>query len=63
MDSLIIRVCAIYRPSFEKEYEEYYMTLQIYHGTKKIGKCQLTQTKGKLERDKYWPARIIFDCW
>lgn len=63
MDSLVLRICAIYRPAFEKEYEEYHITAQVYHGTKKIGRCQMTQASKKFERDKYWPARIIFDNW
>lgn len=63
MDSVVIRICAIYRPSYEWEHEEYYLTAQIYHGTKKIGKAQLTQATKRIDRDKYWPARVNFDNW
>ncbi|KAJ8935975.1 hypothetical protein NQ314_012542 [Rhamnusium bicolor] len=63
VDSVVIRICAIYRPSFEWEHEEYYIAAQIYHGTKKIGRFLLTQASKKIERDKFWPARIIFDNW
>ncbi|KAG5888356.1 hypothetical protein JTB14_020756 [Gonioctena quinquepunctata] len=63
MDSVIMRICAIYRPSFEREYEEYYITAQIYHGTRKIGRSLCSQASKKLERDKYWPSRIVFDNW
>lgn len=62
-DSLVIRVCAIHRPFFECEHEEYYIAAHIYHGTKKIGKSLLTQSSKKIERDKLWPARIIYDNW
>ncbi|XP_028129846.1 phosphatidylinositol 4-phosphate 3-kinase C2 domain-containing subunit alpha isoform X1 [Diabrotica virgifera virgifera] len=63
MDSVVVRICAIYRPSFEWEHEEYTVTAQIYHGTKKIGKSLCTQPVRKYDRDKYWPARIVFDHW
>lgn len=63
MDSVIVRICAVYRPSFEWEHEEYTATVQIYHGTKKIGKSLCTQPSRKFDRDKYWPSRIVFDSW
>lgn len=63
MDSLVIRVCAIHRPCFEWEHEEYYIAAHVYHGTKKIGKSLLTQSTKKIERDKLWPTRIIYDNW
>nr|XP_023021080.1 phosphatidylinositol 4-phosphate 3-kinase C2 domain-containing subunit beta [Leptinotarsa decemlineata] len=63
MDSVVTRICAILRPSFEREFEEYYITSQIYHGTKKIGRMLCSQASKKVERDKYWPSRIVFDNW
>ncbi|XP_074032269.1 phosphatidylinositol-4-phosphate 3-kinase catalytic subunit Pi3K68D [Leptinotarsa decemlineata] len=63
MDSVVTRICAIHRPSFEREFEEYYITSQIYHGTKKIGRMLCSQASKKVERDKYWPSRIVFDNW
>nr|CAH7729175.1 unnamed protein product [Callosobruchus chinensis] len=63
LDSIVIRICAIYRPSALWEHEEYIIAAHIYHGTKKIGRSNKTQPSKKIERDKYWPARIVFDTW
>ncbi|XP_076252250.1 phosphatidylinositol-4-phosphate 3-kinase catalytic subunit Pi3K68D isoform X2 [Rhynchophorus ferrugineus] len=62
-DSLIIRVCAIYRPNPKWEHESYYVSGQIYHGTRKIGRPMFTQACMKSDRDQMWPSRIIFDTW
>ncbi|XP_048517557.1 phosphatidylinositol 4-phosphate 3-kinase C2 domain-containing subunit alpha isoform X3 [Dendroctonus ponderosae] len=63
LDSVIVRICAIYRPSPKWEHESYYISGQIYHGTRKISKPIFTQACGKTERDKMWPSRIVFDSW
>lgn len=62
-ESLIIRICAIYRPSSKWEHESYYVSGQIYHGTRKIGRPMFTQACTKQDRDQMWPSRIIFDTW
>ncbi|KAJ8958339.1 hypothetical protein NQ318_017485 [Aromia moschata] len=61
IDSVILRICAIYRPAFDWEYEEYYITAQIYHGTKKIGRALFSQPSKKTERDQLWPSRIVLE--
>ncbi|CAG9823212.1 unnamed protein product [Phaedon cochleariae] len=63
IDSVVVRLCAVYRPSFDWDYEDYSITAQICHGTKKIGRSVCSQTSKKLEMDKYWPSRIVFDNW
>ncbi|XP_050296018.1 phosphatidylinositol 4-phosphate 3-kinase C2 domain-containing subunit alpha [Anthonomus grandis grandis] len=63
LDSVIIRICAIYRPSSKWEYEFYFIAGQIYHGTRKICKPIFTQACSKTERDTMWPSRIVFDSW
>ncbi|CAG9769508.1 unnamed protein product [Ceutorhynchus assimilis] len=63
LDSVIVRICAIYRPNVKWEHESYYISGQIYHGTRKISKPIFTQACGKTERDKMWPSRIVFDSW
>ncbi|KAL1487744.1 hypothetical protein ABEB36_015580 [Hypothenemus hampei] len=62
LDSIVIRVCAIYRPNPKWEYESYFIAGHIYHGTRKISKPIFTQAYGKTERDM-WPSRIVFDNW
>ncbi|XP_060523562.1 phosphatidylinositol 4-phosphate 3-kinase C2 domain-containing subunit alpha isoform X2 [Cylas formicarius] len=63
MDSVIVRICAINRPSGKWEHELYYVSGQVYHGTRKIGRPLLTQACPKIERDNLWPSRIVFDNW
>ncbi|XP_030748867.1 phosphatidylinositol 4-phosphate 3-kinase C2 domain-containing subunit alpha isoform X3 [Sitophilus oryzae] len=62
-DSLIVRICAIYRPSAKWEHETYFISGQIYHGTRKIGRPMFTQAYYKQDRDQLWPARIVFENW
>ncbi|XP_044261895.1 phosphatidylinositol 4-phosphate 3-kinase C2 domain-containing subunit alpha [Tribolium madens] len=63
MESLVIRVCAIYRPNVEWKHDSFMVAAQIYHGTRPMGHPVLSQPCVKTEGDHRWPARIIIDHW
>ncbi|XP_066255577.1 phosphatidylinositol 4-phosphate 3-kinase C2 domain-containing subunit alpha isoform X2 [Euwallacea similis] len=63
LDSVVVRICAIYRPNPKWEHVTYYIAGQIYHGTRKVSKPLFTNPNAKTDRDKMWPSRIIFDDW
>ncbi|XP_064214165.1 phosphatidylinositol 4-phosphate 3-kinase C2 domain-containing subunit alpha isoform X1 [Tribolium castaneum] len=63
MESLVIRVCAIYRPNVEWKHDSFMVAAQIYHGTRPMGHPVLSQPCVKTESDHKWPARIIIDHW
>ncbi|XP_019865562.1 phosphatidylinositol 4-phosphate 3-kinase C2 domain-containing subunit beta isoform X2 [Aethina tumida] len=62
-DSVLIRVCSIYRPPVKWKYHSYNIDVRICHGTRTIHKiCYQNDYKYKIEQD-FWPGRIVVDSW
>lgn len=59
-DTILAKVCAIYRPSPDWNYDNYLIAAQIYHGTRPVGHPELSQPC-EITNNMY--PRILFDCW
>lgn len=59
-DSVLVRVCALHRPSPEWKHESFMIAAQIYHGTRPVGQPVLSQPNNLIE---YWYPVINFNYW
>lgn len=59
-DSVLIRICAIHRPSPDWKHDDFIVAAQVYHGTRPIGMPVLSQPSGVTQ--SLYP-RVLFNSW
>ncbi|KAF2883089.1 hypothetical protein ILUMI_23081 [Ignelater luminosus] len=59
-DSVLIRICAIHRPSPDWKHDDFIVAAQVYHGTRPVGNPVLSQPSGVTQ--SLYP-RILFNSW
>ena len=60
-ETLLVRVCSLHRMDPEWRFEDYEVTMQIYHGTRPITPGQATEFHAKTETDFY--DIVKYDKW
>lgn len=60
-DSVLIRVCELYRPSPEWKHDNFMVAVQIYHGTRHVGHPVLSQPSALTTISLY--PKVVFNCW
>lgn len=59
-ETFLLRVCALHRLPSDWRYDDYKVSVQVYHGTRPIAEPQHTPFQAKTES---FYERVVYDCW
>ena len=59
-ETLLVRLCALHRLQPDWNFDDYQITMQVYHGTRPLAEAVTSDIKFKSES---FYERVVFDTW